>query len=86
MQLLCNEQGHAQLDQDAQGLIQLCLEVLQGGGINHISRQPVPVPHHPHYKRLFPYIQPKSVLFKLEAVSLCSVTTDLAKESVPFFL
>ena len=38
-----------------------------------------------HCKRLFLYIQFKSTLFKLEAISLSSITTDRAKESVPFF-
>ena len=76
-----------QLDQVAQGLIQPHLESLQGHspGTHHISGQPVPVPHHPHCKRLFPYVQSKSTLFELEAISPCSITTNPAKESVPFF-
>ena len=41
------------IDQVAQGLIQPCLESLQGCGINHITRQPVPVPHYPHCRILF---------------------------------
>jgi len=53
-------------------------------GIEHISRQPVPVPHHPHCKRCFPYIQPKSTLLKLETISTCSITTDSTKESISF--
>jgi len=81
-QLPCNEWGHPQLDQVAQGLIQACFESLQG--IQHIPGQPVLVPHQPHSDRLFPYIQPKSTLFKLETISPCSVTTDPAKKSVPF--
>ena len=84
VQLPCNEQGYTQLDQVTQGLIQPCLDSLQGWGNNHNTRQPVPVSHHPHCKRHFPYIQPKFPLFKLEAISPCSVTTDPAKESVPF--
>ena len=43
VQLPCNEQGHPQLDQVEQGLIQPHLESLLGRGINHISGQPVPV-------------------------------------------
>ena len=74
-----------QVDQVAQGLVQLSLESLQGQGIHHISGQPVPVPHHPLCKRPFPYIQPTSTIFKLDTVSPCPVTTDSAKESVPFF-
>ncbi len=54
VQLPCNEQGHAQLDQVAQGLIQPRLKSFQGWSIHHISGQPVP--YHPHCKRLFPYI------------------------------
>jgi len=85
VQLPCNEQGHPQLDQVAQGLIQPCLESLQGWGIHHISEQPIPVPQHSHCKRLFSYIQSKSTLFKLETISLYSITTDPAEESAPFF-
>ena len=85
VQLPYNEQGHAQLDQVAQGPIQPHLESLQGHGIYHISGQSLPVPHHPHCKRLFPYIQSKSTLFKLEAISPYSIATDFAEESVPFF-
>ena len=43
------------------------------------------VPHHPHCKRLFPYLQPKFTLPELGTLSPCSVTTDPAKEPVPFF-
>jgi len=43
VQLPCNEQGHAQLDQVAQGLIQPCFESLQRGGINHISTDTRPL-------------------------------------------
>ena len=85
VQLPCSEQRHVQLDQVAQSLIQPHFENLQGWGINHISRQPVPVPHHPHCKRLFPYIQAKPALFKLEAIFPCCITTDPAKETVHFF-
>ena len=85
VQFPCNEQGHTQVDRGAQGLIQPCLENLQGWGINHISRQSVSVPQCPHCKTHFPYIQPKSILFNLEITSLCSITTDPAKESVLFF-
>ena len=59
VQLPCNEQGRAQLDQVAQGLIQFHPESLQGWGIHHISGQHVLVPHWPHNERLFPYSQSK---------------------------
>ena len=49
----------------------------------HLSGQPVPVPHHPQSERLLPYIQPKSTFFKFETI-FPSITTDPAKESVPF--
>ena len=45
LQSPCNEQGHPQLDQVAQSLIQPHLESLQGQGICHFFGQPVPVPH-----------------------------------------
>ncbi|KAK4830138.1 hypothetical protein QYF61_008565, partial [Mycteria americana] len=38
----CSEQGHLQLDQVAQGPVQPDLECLQGWGIYHLSRQPLP--------------------------------------------
>ena len=53
-----------------------------GQSINHITGQPVSEPHHPHYKRFFPCILPKSTLFELETISPCSVTIDPA---VPFY-
>mgnify|MGYP001851912454 CR=1 FL=1 len=56
VQLPCNEQGHAQLDQVAHILIQPRLESLQGWAINHISGQTVSVPHHSHCKKLLPCI------------------------------
>ena len=56
-----------------------------GTGHNHNMRQPVPTPHHPHCKTLFPFIQSKSPLFELETISSYSITTDSAKVSVPFF-
>ena len=65
VQLPCNEQGHAQLDQVAQ--IQPGFESLHGWGIYHIHGQPMPVPHHSHCKRLFP----KSTLFKLHPTAWC---------------
>jgi len=37
VQLPCNEQGHAHLDQVAQGLIQPCLDSFQRQAISHIS-------------------------------------------------
>jgi len=50
VQPLCSEQGHLALDQVAQSPVQPGLECFQGWGSNHLSGQPVPVPHHPHYK------------------------------------
>ena len=70
----CNEQGHLQVDQDAQNPVQPDLECLQGHGFHHTSGQPVPVPHHPYCKQLFPYIQYKSPLFQFETISPCPIT------------
>ena len=53
VQLLCDEQGHLQLDQVAQSLLQPDLECLQGRSIHRISGQPVPVPHHSYCKNIF---------------------------------
>ena len=36
-------------------------------------------------KDFFSYLLPKSTLFKVKTVSPCPITTDPAKESVPFF-
>ena len=56
IQLPCNEQGHPQLDQVGQVLIQPHLQSLQGQGINPITGQPVSVLHYSHCKIVFPYI------------------------------
>lgn len=50
VQLPCNEQERLQLHWAAQSLVQLEHESLQGQGIPHISKQPVPVCHHSHFK------------------------------------
>lgn len=81
----CNEQGCPQLDQAPQGLIHPHFESLLGQSISHISGQLVPVPRQAHCKRLLLYIQPISILFELETISPCSVTSGLPKDSVPFF-
>ena len=47
---------------------------------------PVPLPHCPHCRNLFLYIQSKSPLLQLETISPFSVTTGLAKEAIPSFL
>jgi len=51
LQLPHNEQGHLQVDQVAQSLVQSVLECLQGWAFYHISGQPVVVPHHPYCKK-----------------------------------
>ena len=86
VQLSCTERGRAQLGHIAQSLIQPGLEYLQGWDIHLLSGQPVPVPQDPDCKRLSPYIQPKSLLFKFETNLSCLIITDPAEESVPFFL
>ena len=58
----CSEQGHLQLDQVAQSLVQPGLECFQGWGLHCLSGQPVPVFHHPHGKKILPYTQSKSTL------------------------
>jgi len=52
LQLPCHEQRCAQLNQVAQGLIQPCLESLQGQSTSNTSRQAVPVPHYSHCKNI----------------------------------
>ncbi len=84
--LPCSEQGHQQPDQVPQSSIQADLECPQGRGFYYLSGHPVSVPHHPHCKKRFSCIQSKSPLFQFETISPCPVTTDSAKESVPFFL
>jgi len=51
----CHEQGQLHPDQIAQSSVQPGLECFQGQGIDHLNRQPVPVPHHPHCKKFLPY-------------------------------
>jgi len=52
----CSEQGHLQLHQVAQSLIQPDLACFQGWGTYHLSGKPVPVFHHRHCKKFLPYI------------------------------
>lgn len=84
--LPCSEQGHRSPITLTRAWSSPRLDSLQGRSNNHISRRAVLVSHYPHWKILFLYIQPKSTLFKLEAISPCSVTTNATKESVPFIL
>ena len=51
-----------------QSSVQSDLECLQGWGIHHLSGQPVPAPHHPYNKKLFPYIQSKYPLNEVSRV------------------
>ena len=73
------------VDQVAQSLVQPSLECFQGQGIYHISGQPVPMPQHPHAKRHFFYIQPKSLRVCLTCVEFQSVTkgNDHFSSTVP---
>jgi len=48
----CHGQGHLPLDHYAQSLIQPGPEHFQRGGIQNFSGKPVPVPHHPHCKKI----------------------------------
>ena len=36
----------------------------------------VPVPHHPHCRKLLPYVLSKSPLLYFETISTCPITTD----------
>ena len=81
----CSEQGHLQLDHVVQSSIQSDLKCLQEWDIHHFSGQPVPVPLQLYCKKFLPYILSKSLPFKFETISPCPVTTQPAKESVPFF-
>ena len=66
----------------AQCPIQPDLGCLQGQGIQHISGQPMPVPHLPYCKEPLPCIQPKSPLVYFKIFSPFPTRTDFAKESV----
>jgi len=86
-QLLCIKQGHPQLDQFAQGLIQPCLESLQEWGINLMPGQLVPVPHHPHCKRLFPYILYLISNLNLPSLNLPSINSmSVETRTLPLIL
>jgi len=52
----CHGQGHLPLAHAAQSSIQPGLEHCQGGGSHSFSRQPVPLPHHPHSEEFPSYI------------------------------
>jgi len=59
----------------------------QGRSFHHLPRQPVPVPHHLHGKRVFPYIQSKSPLsLKPLVLSPQTLLKSLPPSSLkPFF-
>jgi len=59
VQRLCSEQGRLQPDRVSQSPVQPGLDCFQGWSIDHLSGQPVPVPHHPHGKEFLPYISLK---------------------------
>jgi len=82
----CNEQGHLQLDEVVQSLVQPSPECFQGWGIYHLSGQPVPVFHHPHSEEFLPYVQSKSTLFQSKTATPYPVSTGPAKMFVPIFL
>jgi len=45
VQLTCDEQGHLQLDQFAQSIVQPDFECFKGQNFHHLSGRSVPVPH-----------------------------------------
>jgi len=59
----CNEQGHLQLDQVAKSPVQPDLEYFQGWDIYSLSGKPVPLFHHPHHKKIHPFIKSESTFF-----------------------
>jgi len=82
----CHEQGHLQLDEVTQSLVQPDLGRLQGWGIHHLAGQPVPGPHHPQCKTLLPSIQSESSLFQFKAITLVLLLQALLKSLSPSFL
>jgi len=52
----CSKQGDLQLDQVAQSPVKPDFECFQAWGLRYPSGQPVPVFHHPHGKKFFPFI------------------------------
>jgi len=82
-QLSCTKQGLLQLDRVAQNPVQPDLECVQGQGIHHISGHPVPMPYHPHCKRLFPYILPKSTFFRFEIMLALSSWVRIIHRFLP---
>jgi len=79
----CSERGHLQLDRVAQGPLQSDFECFHGWGIDHFSRQPVPVFHHPHCKKDLLYTQSKCTLFQFKTIAPCPIATGPAKMFVP---
>lgn len=66
----CYELGHLSLDQVVQSPIRFDLEHLQGWGIYSFSGQPVPAPHHTHYKNFLLDVQSEPILFSLKLFTL----------------
>jgi len=78
----CNEQGHPQLKQVAQSLVQPGLECLHGWGTHQIPHNLFQCLTTLTVKDFSLYSNPLS---KLETTFLPPVTTDPSKEPVPFF-
>jgi len=79
----CHAQGHLQPDQVALSPVQPGLECFQGWGIDHLSGQPMPGPHHPHHNKFLPFTQSKCPLFQFETIPPCPNATGPAKKPVP---
>ena len=59
-------------------------EPLQGwSGLHHCPGQPGPTPDHSFCEEMFPYIQSKSPLMQLEAISSCPIAGYLGEETSP---
>jgi len=56
---------------------------VQGWWLNHLPGEPIPVFTNPFCKEVFPDIQPKLTLAKLEAISPCPVTCQQWEETNP---
>jgi len=85
VQTPCNEQRHLPLDQVAQSPVQPDLACFHRWGIYHLCGQPVPVFHHPHHKKILPYIQSKSTLLYFKTITLVLSQQALLKNASPSF-
>lgn len=69
---------HSHLELIAQDYIQMLFEYLQGGRLQNLPWQPVPVLSHHHIKKVLPDVQMGPLIFQLLLIAFCSLSVSCA--------